>query len=96
MSIGLLATIKTQPGKGAEFEAAFGDLQKAVRENEKGCLQYDLFRAPEPDTYYVYEQYADDEAVAAHRNAPHAKAPGAKVGPLLAGRPDVKVLTKVS
>lgn len=96
MSIGLLATIRTQPGKGAEFEEAFGALQAAVRANEKGCLQYDLFRSAEPDTYYVFEQYADDAAVAAHRGAEHAKAPGAKVGPLLAGRPDVKVLTKVS
>ncbi len=96
MSIGLLATIKVQPGKGADFEKAFGELQAAVRANEKGCLQYDLFRSQEADTYFVYEQYADDAAVAAHRGAEHAKAPGAKVGATLAGRPDVKVLTKVS
>jgi quinol monooxygenase YgiN len=96
MAIGLLATIKVQPGKGDEFEAAFGELQKAVKANEKGCLQYDLFRSKEENTYYVYEQYADEAAVAAHRGAEHAKAPGAKVGPCLAGRPDVKVLEKVS
>lgn len=97
MTIALLATLKTQPGKGAEFEAAFGELQAAVRANETGCLQYDLFRATkEDDTYYVYEQYADEAAVAAHRGAEHAKAPGAKVGATLAGRPDVKVLAKVS
>jgi len=95
MSIGLLAIIKTQPGKGADFEKAFGDLQAAVRANEKGCLQYDLFRGEE-DTYYVYEQYADADAAKEHGQTEHFKTLGAKMGPFMAGRPDVKRLAKVS
>ena len=97
MTIGLIATIKVQPGKGAEFEAAFGELQAAVRANEPGNLQYDLFRSKtEADTYVVYEQYADEAALEAHRGAPHAKAPGAMVGATLAGRPQVQAFDRIS
>lgn len=97
MSIGLIATIKIQTGKNAEFEAAFAELQAAVRANEPGNLQYDLFRSrTEADTYAVYEQYADEAALEAHKNAPHAKAPGAKVGATLAGRPQIQAFDKIS
>ncbi len=97
MTIGLIATLKVQPGKGAEFEGAFGELQAAVRANEPGNLQYDLFRSTsEADTYAVYEQYADEAALEAHKAAPHAKAPGAKVGATLAGRPQIQAYTKIS
>ena len=97
MTTGIIATIKIQPGKNAEFEAAFGELQAATKANEPGCLQYDLFKSQaEPETYYVFEQYADADAVAAHRNAPHAKGPGAKVGATLAGRPNVQLADKIS
>ncbi|MCC6920673.1 MAG: antibiotic biosynthesis monooxygenase [Alphaproteobacteria bacterium] len=95
MSQGILAIIKTQPGKGGDFEKAFGDLQAAVRANEKGCLQYDLFRGEE-DTYYVFEQYADEEAMKTHGQTEHFKTLGAKMGPFMAGRPDVKRFPKVS
>lgn len=97
MTIGLVATLKIQPGKGAEFEAAFAELQAAVKANEPGNLQYDLFRSKtEADTYVVYEQYADEAALEAHKNAPHAKAPGAKVGATLGGRPTILAFDKVS
>lgn len=97
MTIGLIATIKVQSGKGAEFEAAFGKLQAAVKANEPGCLQYDLFRSKdEADTYVVYEQYADEAALEAHRSAPHARTLGAAVGATLAGRPQVLAYEKVS
>ena len=97
MTIGLIATIKVQSGKGAEFEAAFAELQAAVKANEPGCLQYDLFRSQtEADTYVVYEQYADEAALEAHRSAPHARTLGAAVGATLAGRPQVLAYEKVS
>ena len=97
MTIGLIATIKVQSGKGAEFEAAFGKLQAAVRAGEPGNLQYDLFRSKdEADTYVVYEQYADEAALEAHSSAPHARTLGAAVGATLAGRPQVLAYEKVS
>ncbi len=95
MTIGLLAVLKIQEDKCAAFEAAFGALQKVVKADEPGNLQYDLFRAPEPNTYYVYEQYADDAALAAHGKSEAAKAGMMGLGAFLAGRPDVKKLDKV-
>ena len=97
MIIGLIATIKVQAGKSAEFEAAFAELQAAVRANEPGNLQYDLFRSTgEIDTYVVYEQYADEAALEAHKAAPHAREPGGKVGATLAGRPSIQAYTRIS
>lgn len=95
MTLGILATIKIQPGKNEDFEAAFGALQSAVRANETGCLQYDLFKL-DAETYLVYEQYADEAAAAAHGGSDHFKTLGAKLGPSLAGRPDVKRSVKIS
>ena len=95
MTIGLLATLKTQPGKGAEFEAAFADLAKVVKAEEPGNLQYDLFRAKEADTYVVYEQYADQAALEVHAKSDAGKAGMAKMGGFLAGRPVLQFLDKV-
>ena len=97
MAVRLVITLNAAPGKGAEFEAAFGKLQAAVRAGEPGNLQYDLFRSKdEADTYVVYEQYADEAALEAHRSAPHARTLGAAVGATLAGRPQVLAYEKVS
>ena len=96
MTIGLIATIKVQSGKGAEFEAAFGKLQAAVRAGEPGNLQYDLFRSKdEADTYVVYEQYADQAALEVHAKSDAGKAGMAKMGGFLAGRPVLQFLDKV-
>lgn len=96
MTIGLLATLKIQPGKGSEFEAAFADLAKVVKAEEPGNLQYDLFRSKsEADTYVVYEQYADQAALEVHGKSDAGKAGMAKMGSFLAGRPAIQFLDKV-
>ena len=95
MTIGLLATLKIQPGKGAEFEAAFADLAKVVKAEEPGNLQYDLFRSKEADTYVVYEQYADQAALEVHGKSDAGKAGMARMGSFLAGRPVLQFLDKV-
>lgn len=96
MTIGLLAILKVQPGKGAEFEAAFAEAAKVVKADEPGALQYDLMRArSEADTYYVFEQYADQAALEAHGKSDGAKAGMAKMGAFLAARPTLNFLDKV-
>ncbi len=95
MIIGLLATLKIQPGKSADFEAAFAELAKVVKAEEPGNLQYDLFRAKEADTYVVYEQYADQAALEVHAKSDAGKAGMAKMGGFLAGRPVLQFLDKV-
>ncbi len=72
MAIGLIVRLKTQPGKGAEFEAAFATQAAGVRAAEPGNRLYELVRSrDEPDTYAVMEIYEDATALDAHRTAPH-------------------------
>jgi quinol monooxygenase YgiN len=94
--IGIVATLKVQDGKNAEFEAAFTEAMAQVRANEPGNLFYSLVKSrAEPNTYKVLEGYKDEAAIAAHRDSAHYKALGPKLGGCLAGRPDVELFDGV-
>jgi quinol monooxygenase YgiN len=96
MAIGIIATLKIQDGKEAEFEAVFADLSKAVRANEKGNKFYQLCRSrTDKGTYIVMEMYEDDTALKAHGSSEHFRTIGARMGPTLAGRPDVQYFDAV-
>ncbi|MBU6445093.1 MAG: antibiotic biosynthesis monooxygenase [Alphaproteobacteria bacterium] len=91
MAIGAIATLKVREGKEAEFEAAFGELMAAVRAGEPGNRLYQLCRSrSEAGTYVVMEIYESDEAAKVHVASAHFKAFGPKLGPFVAGPPDVK------
>jgi quinol monooxygenase YgiN len=93
MSIGIIATLKVNPGKGPDLEALFRDLGAQVRANEPGNLAYKLTKSrTEPDTYKVLELYADEDAVTAHGQSEHFKAAGPRFAGVLAGRPDIERL----
>ena len=49
--IGVIATLRVQPDKEAEFEAVFAELAPAVRANEPGNSFYKLFRTAEAGVY---------------------------------------------
>jgi quinol monooxygenase YgiN len=94
--IGVVATLKVQDGKNAEFEAVFTALAAQVRANEKGNLAYALTRSrADPNTYKVLELYADQDALTAHGQTDYFKAAGPKLGPCLAGRPEIEYLDGV-
>ncbi len=94
--IGVIATLKVQDGKAAEFEAIFTDLAKQVRANEKGNIAYALTKSrTDPNTYKVLELYTDQEALTAHGQSDHFKAAGPKMGPCLGGRPEIEYLDGV-
>ena len=95
MAVGIVATLTIQAGKGAEFEAAFGELQAAVRANEPGSVYYDLFKENET-TYVVMEKYVDEAAAKAHGEADHFKTLGAALGPFMGGAPEIRRLTFVN
>lgn len=94
-TIVVVATINVQPGKEAEFERIFSDLRAKVRANEAGNLQYDFFKVKDQPTYVVFEQYASQDALAAHGASEHFKAAGPALGGVLAGRPTIQYLSKV-
>ena len=94
--IGIVATLKVQDGKGAELEAVFAELSQKVRANEPGCLLYQLTKSrADPNTYKVLELYKDQEAVTHHGQTEYFRAAGPKMGPCLAGRPEIELLDAV-
>ncbi|MDO9461706.1 MAG: putative quinol monooxygenase [Alphaproteobacteria bacterium] len=96
MSLGVIAKIKIQDGKNAEFEKVFADLAAAVRENEPGNNFYALHKSKtDPLLYVVLENYKDAAAFAAHREYPHFKEGGKKMGACMAGAPEVELLDGV-
>lgn len=90
MKVGYMATLKVVDGKQAEFEAAFTGLQKAVRENEPGALQYDLMQdEADPTTYRVFEIYEDLDARNVHGKSEAFGAAVAALGSgVMAGAPE--------
>lgn len=92
--IGIIATIKIQEGKGAEFEALANQLVEKVVANEEGAIYYDLFKQDET-TYVFLEKYKDEASLDLHRNTDYYKSIGAQLGAYMAGAPDIKVLQSV-
>ena len=89
MAIGLIVRLKTNPGKGPAFEAAFAKQAAGVRANEPANKLYQLVRSREDrNVYVVMEIYDDDAALAAHRAAPHMAAMRPTIAPLI-GAPTV-------
>jgi quinol monooxygenase YgiN len=65
---------KARPGKNAEMEAAFKQMQASVRANEPGNVQYDFFvMANDPQTYVIIERYKDQDAMRAHGASEHGQ-----------------------
>ena len=94
--IGVLATMKVQEGKGADFEKAFTELAAKVKANEPGNLAYQLCKSrTDPATYKVLELYASEEALKAHGASDYFKAAGPSLGACLAGRPEIEYLDAV-
>lgn len=96
MAIGIIAKLKIQEGKNSEFEEIFKELAAAVRANEPGNNFYALHKsASDPQLYIVLEQYVDQAALDAHGKTDHFRASGAKMGPCMAGAPEIEMMEAV-
>jgi len=96
MAVGVLATIKIKEGTNEAFEAVAKEMMAAVRANEKGNLVYQFCKSKsDPTTYVVMELYADQAALETHGKSDHFRAIGPKMGPSMAGRPDVQYFDAV-
>ena len=93
--IGVVAKLNVKEGKEADFEAVFQTLTAAVKENEPGCLLYQLCKDADGQ-YVVMEMYASEEALAAHGKSEHFKAAGAGFQGLMGGPPDIQRLQAVT
>ena len=72
--ISIFVTITVKPGYADQFrEAIFGNAQGSVKD-EPGCFRFDILQnAEDPNTFQLYEVYADDSALESHRETPHYK-----------------------
>ena len=94
--IGVVAVLKVQVDKTADFEKVFLDLAAKVKANEPGCVVYQLTKSrTEPGVYKVLELYASQDALKHHGGTDYFKAGGAAMGPFMAGRPEIEYLDAV-
>jgi quinol monooxygenase YgiN len=64
---------------------------------EKGCLYYDLFqKADDPNTFYVIDGWANQDAVDSHAADPHVAEVMEELGPLLVFAPAIPLSHRVS
>ncbi|MET0274386.1 MAG: putative quinol monooxygenase [Phenylobacterium sp.] len=78
----IVAVLTARPGKAAELEALLRDLGHDARA-EPGNVRWDIWRDREdPGRFVLDELYRDDDAVAAHRAAPHFQAYLARIAGL--------------
>jgi quinol monooxygenase YgiN len=70
----LTAKYFAKTGKGDEVEGLLRRMAPLVSANEPGCKLYHANRsADNPDIFLLYEHYADQAALDAHRSTPHFK-----------------------
>ncbi|HEV7656764.1 MAG TPA: putative quinol monooxygenase [Mycobacteriales bacterium] len=88
----LLASFEPTPG-GEDKLAALLLWMVGNTRQEPGNQRYDLYRA-DKGSFHLFEEYADDAALQAHRDADYFKAYRAQVADLIAGPIDVRVLSR--
>ena len=89
------AKLPLQPGKKDEAVALIQEALDAV-ESEPGTLLYILHGDPNDDNVlYFYDLYSDNDALASHGGSAWFKAYSAKLGAVLAGRPEIKILAPI-
>jgi quinol monooxygenase YgiN len=70
--IALVVSLQVVPGRLEELTAAIRENAERSFTDEPGCLYFDVCQDATDDHHLVfYEDYADEDAVAAHRAAPH-------------------------
>ena len=80
------AMITVAEGKGDEYVAHFTKLAPQVR-RDRGCITYVLHRMiGNPDKFFVFEQYEDEEAIKLHSSTPHFLAYRQATAHLVTGR----------
>ncbi|TDD28339.1 antibiotic biosynthesis monooxygenase [Kribbella turkmenica] len=72
--ISLTVSLQVVPGHLAEFVEAIRTQAERSFTDEPGCLYFDVGQDTADDHHFtLYELYADEAAVEAHRQAPHFK-----------------------
>ena len=88
---------RAKPGKNAELEKVFREMQAGVRASEPGNVYYDfLVDSKDPQVYVIVERYKDQAGVTAHGQSEHAKKMIAALKDLTDGPPEAQRLILIS
>ncbi|MBO0701334.1 MAG: antibiotic biosynthesis monooxygenase [Candidatus Dormibacteraeota bacterium] len=92
----IFVTLKIKPQLRERFlEVAEDDAASSVRD-EPGCLDFQVLQdRADPDTYYFYEVYRDEEAFQAHGRTPHFERWRAASQEVVQERSGILTLTRV-
>ena len=92
----VIAKITAVEGKRDELIAAMGPMMEHVEANEPDTLKYILNEdTGDANVLWMYEEYANAEALAAHGQSEAMKNLGMALRPLGAARPEITVLNPV-
>lgn len=68
----LIVSVRVKPERREEFLQAIEEDGRGSREDEPGCLRFDVLQDnADPNHYFFYEVYRDEAAFKAHTEAPH-------------------------
>lgn len=94
--ITLIAKLTAKEGKADEVEAVLDSVCSAASE-EDGLEVYSAHKANDQEgVYYFFEMYRDGEALAVHGKGDQMKAAMGRFGGLLAGAPEITMMTPVA
>jgi len=89
------AVLKTAEGKGDELVKEFKKLAPKVLK-DPGVISYVMHRSVnDPNKFFVYEKYEDQEALKYHSSTSHFKEFSKAIGPMLSGRAEIELYSEV-
>jgi quinol monooxygenase YgiN len=92
----VVAKLKVQPGKEADFERACRVMIEHVRSSEPTTVSYVLHRArKDPTTFLFYERYHDRAGLDTHAQSPQMATLFSTIGPMLDGPPTIETYEEI-
>ena len=93
--IGVIAKLSIEEGKVDDAIDLIKELMAGVA-GEEGTLSYTMNRdEANPNTIVILERYSDKAALDYHSATPHFKTFFGKIGGLLAGKPDIRIMDEI-
>ncbi len=90
--ISIIVEFHLKPGQQEAFEELISAHARASKEQEPGCLRFDVLRpvekdgTPINDCVWLAELYKDKAAVEAHEASPRMPILGEKIGPMVVSK----------
>ena len=89
----IIANLVIKPEKVKDFTDAAKEIIE-LSNKEAGCRFYQLYQNPYDNSKFVFvEEYTNQAAVDAHFATEHFKAFGPKIGDMIVGAPEIKIIT---